>query len=978
MLCLRKKLLESVSALVLASFAAGGAQAAEFIADLEAGTAISIDGSNTLTPTTANDGVGQATAITFTNDATNANDTLTITPADDGTAGLIDTDLEIGSITVLDNNGTNKLIINDAADDENTFVTIRGDVNGNVATDANDLNITLDATVGNADADTVLVFQGNVNLGSGSITMTGNSGSSDNNVVSFDQSSSASMSGRILSTTNDSGSLILINNTGGTLTFNDSIGAVGTSGIAYMRIGWGRDANVNAQNTIAGVAFDTVVFNSSVDVNAIDIDADGGGNSIADFNGTLTGATMNLEGGATDGEVATAKISGNVSLTSITLDDEIGTATDDALLIFDGTSSQTITGTISGVSAGEGKIQIGNSGSASDVTFNSVIGGTAIDNIHIQSGATATFKNNVTSTQDAATDIGLNVDGTMKLNTSGNTVTVSDTVGDIDIDGTLNVTGSNNATLSAGSDLLIDGTFLSELSGTSKTLTLAGASSILIGGTSNTSVTLGNQVITNNNLTIGAGGRSNTLTIKKTADFNPDTTTVIDASGDNVTLNGSLTINLATASGQTWSNGETITVIGSTAGGTDFTGLNNITLTDLSLFDLQDDGSDANNLKIKIVTSSTPQGTTGNATNALSQALGATGSDQTAQSAIQGVTVAQANTVGEMLLNDPTGGASGNQTAAANTVTGFNLVSERLASLRDGSLRSHTGMSAGDDMLSRRVWGRAFGVSVDQGTHDGIAGFDADTIGFMVGMDKQTQDDWRYGVSLAYSKTNVDGNGVGNNQTDFDSYRIGLYGDVDMGAYYLEGQVNFAYNDISSSRRMSFNGLDRIASGETYGYEAGIRLGGGTSLQLDNGHQLIPNGYFHFVQAGNDDYTETGAGALNLKVDDEDTTIAELVLGTKYSFQTQLNGGGLLTPEFKLMAAYDFADDRAVSHQQFVGGGDAFQVKGASATPFSVIYGAGVTWQSESSLWEVSADYDGRKKSDYISHGARLEVRYNF
>ncbi|WP_167730146.1 autotransporter outer membrane beta-barrel domain-containing protein [Terasakiella sp. SH-1] len=124
-------------------------------------------------------------------------------------------------------------------------------------------------------------------------------------------------------------------------------------------------------------------------------------------------------------------------------------------------------------------------------------------------------------------------------------------------------------------------------------------------------------------------------------------------------------------------------------------------------------------------------------------------------------------------------------------------------------------------------------------------------------------------------------------------------------------------------------------------------------------------------------YTETGAESLNLNVDDEDTTIAELVLGAKYAFQAQIDNG-TLTPEFKLMAAYDFAGDRAVSNQQFVGGGDAFQVKGADVAQFSILYGAGVTWHSADGLWELTADYDGRKKSDYISHGARLELRYNF
>ena len=977
-----RKLLTCTAITTMAISSVSAAHAADQSAAIEAGGTVNIDGADTFTIDGVNDGVGAGTSVVFTNNAGSAIDSLTVGSSGGGGGGA-DNNGEIGSINILDNNGTNTLTVQDAADAfNNTDLTITGDVNGNVATNANDLNITVDSTAGAADSDGIIEFQGNVDLGSGMITLTGNGGAGDNSILIFNQGADAAIIGRIISTSNDSGSFIFINNVG-TLTFNDSIGQAGSGGIGNLLLG----ASV-ADGALSTEAFGTVVFNDTVDANAIDIDANDGGASIADFNGDVTGSTIALEGGNTDGETAFANFAGNVNVTSITLDDEAGSATNDAVIIFDGNTAQSITGTITGAGDGEGQITVA---TGAEVTFNSGIGGGANDirNFVVQSGATATLNSIELRTQQNATGVGpsIDVDGTLILDASTATIRIiQQNVGtghDYDFDGTLSAIGSNNVIISerSGNDLTIDGIFSTVLSGTSKTISLdSSGGTFSIGANSDTTITAGNQIVTGSAVTFGAGGRSNTLNIRKTADFDPTATAVINAVGDVVTVAGTLTVGIDTSS-LDFNAGNTVTVIDSDQNATTsyatLIGNGSIVFRDTAFLDLQDNGSDAQDLKFIVALKSTPDGASAQTSDALTQSVTATSGDAEAQAALLALTSEQSNDAGLQLLSDSSGGAATTQATAGNMASGFDIVSARLSDLRTGNARGQTGLSSGDRYSDRHVWLRAFGVTAEQDLRSGVQGYNVDTVGAMAGMDALLDNNVRLGVNASYAVTNVDTDGAGHHETDIDTYRIGVYGGKDFDKYYLEGQASFAYNDIESSRNITFGALNRAANADTKGYEYGVRVGAGMPLAIDNAQTITPHMALQYIHAEVNDYTETGAGALNARIDNENIDVLELALGVKYNTAIDYDSG-TFKPELRAAAAYDFIGDTAVSSQTFTGGGSTFQVRGADPAQFSINYGAGIRWETKDEAWEFSLDYDGKAKSDYISHGARMEAKLRF
>lgn len=964
---LTKKLLTCTAIASIASFVPVQAHAADQSAAIEAGGTVNVNGGDTFTIDGVNDGVGASTSVVFTNNAGNAIDSLTIGSSGGG-GGATDNVGEIGSITILDNNGTNTLVIQEPTDAiNNTLLVITGDVNGNVATDANDLNINLTSLNGGFIGDTLLKFRGNVDLGSGQITLTGNSGTADFSSVLFNQSADASVTGRIISTTDDNGSFVFIQNTG-TLTFNSSIGGAGSNGIQRLALGGSFD---NAAFLFGAEAFGTAIFNDTVDAAWIDIDADAGGDSVADFNGNVTGSTLNIESGGAGGETVEARFSKDVTVTSITLDEEAASAT----ITFDGTSAQSITGTINGASAGEGDMRFG---SNSNVTFNSEIGnGNALGSMRLTGTSTISINEVFLSVESALdTDIGIFVGTNAIVNMQsehGGARGLVDNVGDIDFNGTLNLSGAGQGRIFSGSDTFIDGT----INQYANQFNLKGDDSLIVGGSSDTVINVGGEIRLLSDATFGGGATTTTLNIRKTDGFDPNTEVIIDADDDTITIGGSLVIGIESSS-LAFDIGDTVTVIDSNENATTsyatLIGNKTITFRDTAFLNLEDAGSDAQDLKFIISAKSEVDGSTEQTNGVLNNALAATSDDAAARSAIMFLSSANSNDAGLQMLQDSSGGTATTHATAGNMVTGFDMVSSRLSNIRGGS---QTGLSSGDQMSERTYWMRAFGTTAEQDLRSGVQGYEAYTAGIMVGGDVMLNNNVRLGIDASYAVTDVQTDGSGNHKTDINTYRLGVYGGKDFDSYYIEGQASIAYNDIETSRTITFGGLDRTASGDTNGYEYGVRVGAGMPLAIDDVQTITPYANFQYIHADVDSFTEKGAGSLNINTSDQDIDIAELAVGARYNANMDYSEG-TFRPEIRAAAAYNFIGDTSETTQQFTGGGSTFTTKGSDVAQFSVNYGAGVSWETKDQSWEFSLDYDGKAKSDYITHGARVEAKLRF
>ena len=309
-----------------------------------------------------------------------------------------------------------------------------------------------------------------------------------------------------------------------------------------------------------------------------------------------------------------------------------------------------------------------------------------------------------------------------------------------------------------------------------------------------------------------------------------------------------------------------------------------------------------------------------------------------------------------------------------------NAVSDRLASARGGGTVAgleETGVASGNSGWRNGFWSRASGSLSKQKSRNGAAGNDTKSYGLTIGLDNQVTDTSRAGAALSYSSSSMDGKGVDRSQTDVESYQIALYGSYEPDSYFVEGQIAFAHNDVNTSRKINFGGLNRTASGkyDAAQYSATIAAG----LPVHAGTVTItPKGGLFYSYTDPSQYTEKGAGGLNMVIDPASTHILEANLGASVGYEHQNLDGSLIAPEFRAAALYEFLGDEGNATAKYSGSGATFKTQGLDPSKLGGTIGTGIGYTTADGAWEVRADYDAEFRSGYVGHNGMLTGRLNF
>lgn len=263
------------------------------------------------------------------------------------------------------------------------------------------------------------------------------------------------------------------------------------------------------------------------------------------------------------------------------------------------------------------------------------------------------------------------------------------------------------------------------------------------------------------------------------------------------------------------------------------------------------------------------------------------------------------------------GGAQGLSLAGLNIVVDGKAVS--LASLQEMAEQLLGGGASSDadepgGLLSDKwgLWARGNYSFGDKEASAASPSFDADQWAILGGLDYRLSDSAVIGGSLSYGNSSVDFNPSGEGSLDTESWAASLYGSIYAAKnFYFDGIVNVADSSYDATRNITYVDGTGLITADARGDTDGLTVSGGLSGGYDfllGGLTVSPNLGVFYIDAQIDDFTERGAGGLNLIYDEQKFKSLTGNLGLRMTYAWKLSWGVLL-PHVRADFVREFEDD---------------------------------------------------------------------
>ena len=300
------------------------------------------------------------------------------------------------------------------------------------------------------------------------------------------------------------------------------------------------------------------------------------------------------------------------------------------------------------------------------------------------------------------------------------------------------------------------------------------------------------------------------------------------------------------------------------------------------------------------------------------------------------------------------------QTETANQV--FGAVSTRLTG---GSISTGSeGMSSGDSNPDAAVWVQGMFNKSKLDDTSKAKGFDADSNGVALGIEKFINKDVKVGAGYAYTNTDIDGF---MRSTDVDTHTAIVYGEYKPSNWYVNGIATYGWSDYSEDKNVAGVGVKADYDVETFGLQAMT----GYDMQV-KGFGFTPEAGLRYVHIKQDAYKDSA----DQRVSANDSDILTGVIGAKVSKNFELSNGMNIKPEARIAATYDLFNDD-VNSVVTLANGSAYAVEGEALDRFGMEFGAGVTAELNSQV-ELSLGYEGKFREDYQDHTGLINAKYKF
>ncbi|MCK0127597.1 autotransporter outer membrane beta-barrel domain-containing protein [Erythrobacter sp. F6033] len=265
------------------------------------------------------------------------------------------------------------------------------------------------------------------------------------------------------------------------------------------------------------------------------------------------------------------------------------------------------------------------------------------------------------------------------------------------------------------------------------------------------------------------------------------------------------------------------------------------------------------------------------------------------------------------------------------------------------------------------LWGEVFYRTADRDASSvSNPGYDADAIGFTLGLDAKLGENTTVGALFNYSDINVDTDGVAGAQSSINAFQLGGYAGFDLDGAYVNAELGYSFNSVDNSRIAL--GSQILGESDVDGFYGSINAG----YDIETGDLVItPNGGLRYAELSRGTFTETGG--LGLTLDNDSAEFFEARAGLKVAGKAETG----VIPFASIDYAYDLSSDPLAINASFNGGADTFQLVTDEASESRFDLGAGLDFVSENGL-TIGAEYRGRFASGYQSHSGGVRIRFEF
>jgi outer membrane autotransporter protein len=200
-----------------------------------------------------------------------------------------------------------------------------------------------------------------------------------------------------------------------------------------------------------------------------------------------------------------------------------------------------------------------------------------------------------------------------------------------------------------------------------------------------------------------------------------------------------------------------------------------------------------------------------------------------------------------------------------------------------------------------------------------------------------------------------------------------------ISGWYVNGYLGGGYNEYDFERTVSAGTISQTAKGDSKGYELNSVIGGGYDYQLGDATIVGLITSLRYDRLWVDDYSESGAGSLDLDVDDQDLDSLRSDLGVRVAYSVVAIDDIIWHWGAQASWQHEFMDTENTVKARLVNGGSAsFNTdvnQDISADTLSL--GASLSGEISTQL-SVGVAYFAEINEDYTSNTLNFSIAYGF